>query len=102
VRSGRTGRWPASSHGAPDASDRKMEALGTLCCAPNAEAWCVWCGIMLRPVILLTVGDLWPRLNVRGHVDGDGASDASCLHPVVCTSVSGGVEFGPVKGQRLV
>jgi hypothetical protein len=34
-------------------------------------------------------------------VDEDGAPDAGCLRPVVRTSVSGGVEFGPVKGQRL-
>jgi hypothetical protein len=34
-------------------------------------------------------------------VEGDGASDASCLCLVVRTSVSDGVEFGPVKGQRL-
>jgi hypothetical protein len=35
-------------------------------------------------------------------VDGDGASDAGYLRPVVRTSVSSGVEFGPVKGQQLV
>jgi hypothetical protein len=65
VRSGRTGRWPASGHGAPDASDRKIEALGALCCAPDAEAWCVRCGTVLRSVIPLTVGahnDRWRSL----------------------------------------
>jgi hypothetical protein len=50
----------------------------------------------------VTVGDLRPRLNVRGHVDGDGAPDAGCLRPVVRTSVSGGVEFGPVKGTTTL
>jgi hypothetical protein len=49
----------------------------------------------------VTVGDLRPWLNARGHVDGDGAPDASSLHPVVHTSASGGVEFGIVKGQWL-
>jgi hypothetical protein len=62
VRSGRTGRCPTSSHGAPDASDRETEALGSLCCAPDTEAWCVRCGTVLRPVIFLTIGariDRW-------------------------------------------
>jgi hypothetical protein len=108
MRSGRTGRWPASGHGAPDASDREMEALGALCCAPDAEVWCIQCDTVLRPVILLTVGvrsDHWrfaAELNARGHVDGDGALDAGCLRLVVHTSASSGVEFGLVKGQRLV
>jgi hypothetical protein len=108
MRSGSTGHWPASGHGAPDASDRVMEALGVLCCAPNAEAWCVQCDTVMRSVILLTVGvhsDCWRsavELNVRGHMDGDGALDAGCLRPVVHTSTSSGVEFDPVKGQRLV
>jgi hypothetical protein len=65
VRSRRTGRWPASGHGAPDASDCEMEALGALCCAPNAEAWCVWCSTILCLVISLTVGacsDSWRSL----------------------------------------
>jgi hypothetical protein len=38
VRSGRTGRWPASSHGAPDVSDGCSGALGALCCTMDAEA----------------------------------------------------------------
>jgi hypothetical protein len=62
VRSGRTGRWPASGHGAPDVSDHEMEALGALCCAPDVEALCVQCGTVLGLVILLTVGarsDRW-------------------------------------------
>jgi hypothetical protein len=62
VRSGRTGCWPTSGHGAPDVSDREMEALGALCCAPDVEAWCIRCGTVLRPVIPLTVGmrsDRW-------------------------------------------
>jgi hypothetical protein len=76
VRSGRTRRWPASDHGAPDASNREMEALGALCCAPDAEAWRVRCGTVLRPVIPLTIGmrsDHWrsmaevERTRIRGR-----------------------------------
>jgi hypothetical protein len=62
VRSRMTERWHASGHGAPDVSDREMEALGALYYAPDAEAWCIRCGTMLRPVIPLTVGarnDRW-------------------------------------------
>jgi hypothetical protein len=76
ARSRRTRRWPASGRGTPDMSNHEMEALGALCCAPNAKAWCVWCGTVLRPVIHLFVGvhsDRWrfaaevERVRTRGR-----------------------------------
>jgi hypothetical protein len=56
VRSGRTGRWPTSGHGAPDVSDRCFRGLDPLCNRPDAEARSVCCDTVLHPVILLTVG----------------------------------------------
>jgi hypothetical protein len=95
----RENRTLVYGHGAPDTSDREMEVLGALYCAPDAEAWCVQCGTVLHLVIPSTVGacsDRW-----RSSVEVERAPDAGCLRLVVRTSASSGVEFGLVKEQWL-
>jgi hypothetical protein len=68
VRSGRTGRWPVSGHGAPDAFGRRFRGLNPLGSRPDAEVRCVRCDTMLHPVILLTVGARSDRLEHNGSI----------------------------------